>query len=194
MKKILVIIIATIVAIVPVANAQQGSQKSPGVTIYSADGTKSDIGIGGSPSKTCVRLCKCSRHTVTVKKVVGPTYTWTSPQGTPCAPANTVVVVQQVVSQPTYVVQPRCTETPGRVWGMTFPFVASAGIGISTYPSSYYSETYWQHDSRYQERYNMAATRYGYDSRRSGGQSFNNNPYGSRPSVGDMYGHSGRRR
>ena len=100
------------------------------------------------------------------------------------------VVVQPVVvqQQPVYAPQPTYVErvysTPGRVGIVNLPFVASVGVGISTYPSYYNTGTYWQYDSACQERYNIRANQMGYRQVFGGG----------RQSVGDVYGHVGRRR
>lgn len=114
-----------------------------------------------------------------------------------------VIVQPVVVQQPVYVSQPvyyveRQYHTPGRVGFVNLPFVASAGVSISSYPSHYNTGTYWRYDSARQERHDMyanqAAYRNMFGGHRSYGPNYNNNPYGSVPSVGAMFNHSGGRR
>ncbi|MBP6858534.1 MAG: hypothetical protein KBC33_01745 [Candidatus Pacebacteria bacterium] len=108
------------------------------------------------------------------------------------------VVIREVVVAPQPVYVERQYHTPSRVGIVNLPFVASAGVSISSYPSYYHTGTYWVNDSAYGERARIHANQAGYRNafggHRSYGQNYNNNPYGSVPSVGEMFNHGGRRR
>ena len=112
-----------------------------------------------------------------------------------------VVVQRVVVQEPVVVSQPvhveRVYHTPGRIGFVNLPLAASVGVSIGSYPSYYDTGTYWVEDCARGERSRIRANQMAYQIV-FGGRSqysrpnFNNNPYGSRPSVGDRYGYRGR--
>lgn len=177
-------VVAVVATFVSISYIPAQDSKGAGITIYRADGTVREIAATNTAAWASYQASNTTRHCTSPART---THAWVA-ASEPIVVTNTireVVVQERVFVEPTYVVQPVYqptyygsgwyAETPRRVGGITFPFVASAGIGISTYPNSYYSGTYWQYDSRCQEYRNIAHTRAQYG---GGG-----NPYVRQPQV-----------